>query len=80
MGQCKDWASVNGCPHGHVCGLFGGSHPYLRCNPSLLSDLLSEKLNFVRSNKLNQFDAPFCDGRLTFSFFLMSNFHNFGLF
>ena len=52
MGQCKDWASVNGCPHGHVCGLFGGSHPYLRCNPSLFSDLLSEKLNFVRVTRL----------------------------
>ena len=25
---------MNGCPHGHVCGVFGGSHPYLGCNPS----------------------------------------------
>ena len=49
-------------------------HPYLRCNPSLISDLLSEKFNFARGNKFNQFDAPFCDGKLTVSFFLMSNF------
>ena len=74
MGQCREWASKNGCPHGHVCGVFCGSHPHLRCNPSLISNLLNEKLNFAKGNKFNQFGAPFCDGRLTVSFFLMSNF------
>ena len=41
-----------GCPHGHVCGVFGGSHPYLRCIPSLNSDLLREKLYFLSVARL----------------------------
>ena len=28
--------------------MFGGFHPYLRCNPSLNSDLLSKKLYFLK--------------------------------
>ena len=24
-----EWVNVNGCSHGHVCGVFGGFHPYL---------------------------------------------------
>ena len=43
---------MNGCPHGHVCGVFGGSHPYLRFNPSLNSDLLRDKLYFTRVARL----------------------------
>ena len=38
---------MNGCPHGHVCGVFSGSHPYLRCNPSLNFDLMRENLYFL---------------------------------
>ena len=38
---------MNGCPHGHVCGVFDGSNPYLRCNPSLNSDLFREELYFL---------------------------------
>ena len=53
--------SVSCCPHGHVCGVFSGSHPYLRCEPSLNSDLLREKLYFFKGSTLSQFDAPFCD-------------------
>ena len=60
---------MNGCPHGHVCGLFGGSHPYLRCNPSLNSEFLREKLYFYRGSTLSQFDASFCDARFIVSFF-----------
>ena len=33
---------------GMYVGMFGGSHPYLRCNPSLKSDLLS--VFFLMSN------------------------------
>ena len=65
---------MNRCPQGHVCGVFGGSHPYLRCNPSLDSDLLKIKLYLFKSNTRSQFDAPFCDARFIVSFFLMSNF------
>ena len=43
---------MNGCPHGHVCGVFGGSHPHLRCNPSSNSDLLREKLYFIGGARL----------------------------
>ena len=35
---------MNDCPHWHVCGMFGGSHLYLRCNRSL---------NFVNQNFLS---------------------------
>ena len=65
---------MNGCPHGHICGVFGGSHLYLRCNPSLNSDLLREKLYLFKGSTLSQFDASFCDARFIVSFFLMSNF------
>ena len=41
-----------GCPHGHVCGVFSGYHPYLRCNPSLNSDLLRENLHFLGGARL----------------------------
>ena len=61
--------SVNGCPHGYVCGVFGGSHPYLRCNPSLNSYFLREKLYLFKSSTLSRFDAPFCDARCIVSFF-----------
>ena len=54
---------------GYVCGVFGGFHPYLRCNPSLNSDLLREKLCFYRDSTLSPFDTPFCDARFIFSFF-----------
>ena len=60
---------MNGCPHGHVCGVFGGSQPYLRCNPSLNSDLLRGKLYLFEVSTLRQFDAPFCDARFIVSFF-----------
>ena len=43
---------MNGCPHGHLCGVFGDSHPYLRCNPSLNSDLCMEKLYFLKGSTL----------------------------
>ena len=43
---------MNGCPYGHVCGVFGGSHPYLKCNSSLNSDLLKEKLYFLGGARL----------------------------
>ena len=65
---------MNGCPHGHVCGVFGGSHPNLRCNPSLNSEFLREKLYFYRGSTLSQFDASFCDARFLSVFSLMSNF------
>ena len=65
---------MNGCPHGHVCGVFGGSHPYLRCNLSLNSDLLRGNLYLLKSTTLSQFDAPFYDARFIVSFFLISNF------
>ena len=53
---------MNGCPHGHVCGVFGG-------NPSLNSDLLRENLYLFKGSKLSQFDAPFCEARFFVSFF-----------
>ena len=65
---------MNGCPHGHVCGVFGGSHPYLRCNLSLSSDLLKEKLYFFKGSTLSQFDAPLCVARFIVIFSLMSSF------
>ena len=67
---------MNGCPHGHVCGVFGSSHPYFRCYPSLNSDLLREKLCFLRVARLasSKFNAPFCDAIFFVSFFLMSSF------
>ena len=43
---------MKGCPHGHVCGVFGGSQPDLRCNPSSNSDLLREKLCLTRVARL----------------------------
>ena len=43
---------MNGCPHGHVCGVFGSFHPYLRCNPSLNSDLLKKNCIFLRVARL----------------------------
>ena len=46
------WVSVNSCPLGHVDGVIVGFHPYLRCNPSLNSDLLREKLYFSRVVRL----------------------------
>ena len=64
---------MNSCPYGHVCGVFGGSNLYLRCNPFLNSDLLREKWYF-RGSTLSHFDAPFFSARFIVSFFLMSNF------
>ena len=64
---------MNGCPHGHVCGVFGGSHPYLRCKPSLTSDLLREKLYFFKGSTLNHFDAPHLILIYYQLFFLMNN-------
>ena len=61
--------SLSGCPHGHVCGVFDGSHPYLRRNLSLNSDLLRRKLYIFKGSTLSQFDAPFCDARFVVSFF-----------
>ena len=52
MEQCREWVSVNDCPHGHLCGVFGGSHPILRCYPSSNSDLMREKLYFSRVARL----------------------------
>ena len=46
------WVSVKSCPHGHVCGVFGGCHSYIRCNPSLNSDLLGENFIFLRVARL----------------------------
>ena len=43
---------MNGCPHGHVCGMFDGSHPYLRCKSSLNSNLLRKKLYFFKGSML----------------------------
>ena len=45
-----------------------GSHPYLRCMPSLNSDLLREKL-FFSGSTLSQFDALFCVTRFIVIFF-----------
>ena len=61
---------MNACPHGHVSGLFGGSHPYL-CNQSLNSDLLRETLYFFRVARLA--NSLLLSVTLDF-FFLMSNF------
>ena len=65
---------MNGCPHGRVCGVFGGSYPCLRYNSSSISDLLRVKLYLFKGSTLSQFDASFCDARFIVSFFLMSNF------
>ena len=51
---------MNGCPHGHVCGVFGGCHPYLRFYRAFNSDLLREKLFLLKGSTLSQFDDPFC--------------------
>ena len=77
LGQCREWVSVNGYPHGHVCGMFGSSHPYLRCYPSLNSDLLREKLCFFKGSTPSQFTVQcFFLWRDIYSqfFFLMSSF------
>ena len=55
--------------NGHVCGVFGGSRPYLRCNPYLNSDSLRENFYLFKGSTLSQFDAPFCDSRFIVSFF-----------
>ena len=69
LAQCREWVTANDCPHGHVCGMYGGSHPYLRCNQPLNSHLLRKKLYFCRGSTLSKFNAPFCDARLLVSFF-----------
>ena len=74
LGKCREWVSLNGCPDGLVCGVFGGSHPYLRCNSSLNSDLLMKKLYLFKGSTHSHFDAPFCEARFIVSFFLKSNF------
>ena len=43
---------MNGGPHGLVCGLFGGFHPYLGCNPSLSSDLMRGNCIFLKVARL----------------------------
>ena len=62
---------MNVYPHGHVCGVFGSSHPYLRCYPSLNSDLLRKKLCFLRVARLasSQFNFLFCDAIFFCHFF-----------
>ena len=65
---------MNSFPHGHVCGEFGASHPYLRCNQSLNSDFLRKKLYLFKGSLLSQFDAPFCDARFIDSFFSKEQF------
>ena len=65
VGQCERF------PHGLVFGVFDGSHPYLRCNPSLNSDLLKNKLYLFKGSTHSQFDAPFCDARFIVSFFFV---------
>ena len=65
---------MNGCLHGHICEVFGGSHTYLRCKPSLNSDLLKLKLYFFRGSTL--INSMLLSVTLDFLpvFFLMSNF------
>ena len=65
---------MTGCPHGHVCGVFGGSHPYLRCHPSLNSDLLREKLYFLGEARLANSMLLSVTQDLLSVFSLMSNF------
>ena len=72
---------MNGCPNGHVCGVFGGSHPYLRCNTYLNSDLLRKKLYFLGGARL----ANSMLLSVTLDFFKVfflggAFFHNFSLF
>ena len=65
LGQCRQWVRENGCPHGFVCGLLDGSHPYLRSKPTS---------NFVNGSTLSQADVSFFGARFFARFFLMSNF------
>ena len=73
MAQCREWVTANDCPHGHVCGVFGSSHPYLRCNQPLNSHLLREKVYFWVARLANSMLLSVTLDILSV-FFLMSNF------
>ena len=69
LGQVREWVSVNSCPRGHVCGVFGGSYPYLRYKPYLNSNLWGENFYFLKGSTLRQINAPYLDARFNVSFF-----------